>query len=89
MDARLRLALTWFGLSFITLVSWWISTRYDRDTFQPNAIVFLSVLAIAAIKARVIFRQFMGVRHAPARLKYLSDAWIALTIAALVADYFI
>ena len=85
-----RLALVWLGLSAITFASWWIGTRYDHGAFKPDTVVFLSVIAIAAVKVRVIFREFMDVRHAPARLKLLTDAWLGLTgVTALIAAYFV
>jgi hypothetical protein len=36
---------------------------------------------------RVIFREFTEVRHAPALLRHLTDAWLGLTVAALVIAY--
>jgi len=87
--SRARLALVWLALSAIALASWWIGTQYEHVVAKPDAVVFLGVIAIAAVKVRVIFREFMDVRHAPVRLKFLTDAWLGLTIAALVAAYFI
>jgi hypothetical protein len=87
--SRPRLTLVWLALSAITLVSWWIGTQYDHGFAQPDALAFLGVIAIAAIKARFIFREFMGVRHAPLRLKVLTDAWLGLTVAALLTAYFV
>ncbi|CAN7414480.1 cytochrome C oxidase subunit IV family protein [Phenylobacterium sp. LjRoot219] len=86
--SRARLPIAWFGLSAITLVSWWISVQRGQG-FEPNAGVTLSVILISAIKVRVIFREFMDVRHAPALLRYLTDAWLGLLVAALVAAYFL
>lgn len=84
-----RTALTWLGLCAITLISWWLGRHHDPGSFVPNAAVTLGVFAIAAIKARVIFREFMEVRHAPALLKYLTDAWLATTVVTLAAAYLI
>lgn len=82
-----RSALTWSGLCAITLVLWWLGTHHDQDAFAPNAAVTFGVIAAAAIKARVIFREFMEVRHAPALLRHLTDAWLGLTVAALAGAY--
>ncbi|MGB8366167.1 MAG: cytochrome C oxidase subunit IV family protein [Rhizomicrobium sp.] len=87
--SRARLALVWLALSAITFASWWIGTQYDHGFAKPDAVAFLGVIAIAAIKVRVIFREFMDVRHAPARLKHLTDAWLGLTVVALVTAYFV
>ena len=88
MSSHARLAFVWAALSAITLVSYWLGMQYDHGFAKTDAIAFLGVLAIAAIKARVIFREFMDVRHAPTRLKLLTDIWLVLTVGALVAAYF-
>jgi hypothetical protein len=80
--------LAWLGLCAITLISWWLGAHHERGTFVPNAAVTLGVMGIAAVKMRVIFREFMEVRHAPALLRHLTDAWLGLTVAALIAAYF-
>jgi len=89
MSSRARLGFVWLALSAITLVSYWLGTQYDHGFAKTDSIAFLGVLGIAAIKARVIFRQFMDVRHAPLRLKLLTDAWLVATVAALVVAYFV
>ena len=40
--------------------------------------VTVSAIVIALIKVRIIFREFMEVRHAPALLCRLTDAWVVL-----------
>ena len=47
------------------------------------------VIVIALIKVRIIFREFMEVRQAPALLCRLTDAWVLLIGAALFGCYFI
>jgi len=89
ISASARSVLTWFGLCAITLISWWLGTHHEQGSFAPNAAVTLSVIGIAAIKVRVIFREFMEVRNAPALLRHLTDAWLGLSVAALVAAYLI
>jgi hypothetical protein len=84
-----RTTLIWFSLCAITLLSWWLGTHHVQGSFVPNAAVTLGVIAIAVIKVRVIFREFMEVRLAPALLRYLTDTWLALTAVALVATYMI
>lgn len=86
--SRTRLSFAWLALSAITVLSYWIGTRYDHGFAKPDAVAFLGVIAIAAIKVRVIFREFVDVKHAPAWLKLLTDAWLSLTIGALIAVYF-
>jgi hypothetical protein len=87
--ALARLPLTWFALSAITLLSWWIGVRHGHGALAPNAAVSISVIAIAAIKVRVIFREFMDVRNAPVLLRRITDAWLVLLVAGVTAAYLI
>lgn len=82
-----RLTLAWFALVAVTLLSWWIGARHGEAPFAPMPAVSLSVLAISAVKVRVILREFMEVRHAPALLHRVTDVWIALLFVAMVAAY--
>jgi apolipoprotein N-acyltransferase len=82
-----RLAFAWFALSAITLISWWLGSNHRQGTSEPSPVVSISVILIAAIKVRVIFREFMEVRHAPDLLRRLMDAWLILLTIALVAIY--
>jgi hypothetical protein len=82
-----RLALAWFALVAVTLLSWWIGTRHGEAPFVPSAALSLGVLAISAVKVRVILREFMEVRHAPVLLRRLTDAWLVLLFVAMIAAY--
>jgi hypothetical protein len=84
---HMRLPLTWLILCAITLVSWWIGARQDGTA--AGIVVFTAIILIATVKVRVIFWEFMEVRTAPARLKRMADAWLALLLAALLAAYLI
>jgi hypothetical protein len=44
---------------------------------------------IALVKVRVIMREFMEVRHAPALLCRLTDLWVVLTGVSLLGAYFV
>jgi hypothetical protein len=48
-----------------------------------------SVIVIALIKVRIIFREFMEVRDAPVLLCRLTDAWVVLIAAVLLGSYFV
>ena len=90
MSSEARTSLAWGALIVITLFASWLAAQSSHDgALEPNAAVSLGVMAIAAIKVRLIFREFMDVRNAPARLRYLTDAWLGLFIAAAVAAYLI
>jgi hypothetical protein len=38
---------------------------------------------------RIIFREFMEVRHAPVLLRRLTDLWVALAGVSLLGSYFL
>jgi len=86
---RLRLAITWFALTAITLLAWWIGNRHGPGPLRPDAAVALSLIAITIIKVRVIMREFMDVRSAPSWLKQVTDAWLATFAVALLIAYFL
>ena len=82
-----RLALVWLLLSLVTLASLSVSTFDDQVAFSANTAVTLSVFVIAIIKVRLILREFMEVRHAPALLQRLIDLWLLITCASLMDIY--
>jgi len=41
------------------------------------------------VKVRIIFREFMEVRHAPVLLRRLTDGWVVLMAVCLLGSYFI
>lgn len=49
--------------------------------------VTLSVIVIALIKVRIIFRESMVVRQTTALLCRLTDSWFLLIAAALLGSY--
>ncbi len=49
----------------------------------------MRAIVIALVKVRIIFREFMEVRHAPALLCRLTDAWVALMAVSLLGSYFV
>ena len=44
---------------------------------------------MALIKVRIIFREFMEVRHAPLLLCRLTDLWVVLTGVILLGCYLV
>jgi hypothetical protein len=85
-----RLGLVWVFLSSLTLAYLWIDHSVDHDgSLKPSALVTSSVIVIALIKVRIIFREFMEVRQAPALLCRLTDAWVVLIAASLLGSYFV
>lgn len=85
-----RLLVVWLVLTSMTLAYVWMDSSVDDDgVLRASTIVTVSAIAIALIKVRIIFREFMEVRHAPALLCRLTDAWVVLIGACLLASYFI
>ena len=83
-----RLLVVWLALSAITMVSVWIGSLDGQDALRPNAAATSSAIVIALVKVRIIFREFMEVRHAPVLLGRLTDLWLVVTGASLLGCYF-
>jgi hypothetical protein len=84
-----RLVVAWFALSAITLLAWLIGASHGKGPLQPDAAVAFSAIAITLIKVRVIIREFMDVRHAPAKLRLITDAWLVVFGTAMIVAYFV
>lgn len=83
-----RLMIVWLILSALTLAYLWID-HSAGGLLKSSAAVTSSVIVIALVKVRIIFREFMEVRDAPVLLCRLTDAWVVLIGAALLGCYFI
>jgi len=55
----------------------------------PAPVVTTIAIGLALVKVRLIFREFMQVRNAPALLGRLTDLWVLLIGAALLGSYLI
>jgi hypothetical protein len=75
-----RLIVVWLALCAITLAQLGVGV-------VPDAAVAASAILIALIKVRLIFREFMDVRHAPVLLCRLTDLWVVATGAMLLAGH--
>lgn len=87
MKFNKRLLVVWLVLASLTLAYLWID-RSAGDSLRSSAVITSSVIVIAVIKVRIIFREFMEVRQAPALLCRLTDAWVILIAVSLLACYF-
>jgi hypothetical protein len=83
-----RLLVVWVVLAAFTL-SYLCIDHSLSGSLTSSALVTASVIVIALIKVRIIFREFMEVRQAPVLLCRLTDAWVVLIGAALLGSYFI
>ncbi|WP_096290036.1 cytochrome C oxidase subunit IV family protein [Mycobacterium ahvazicum] len=86
-----RLLIVWVILALLTLGYLWIdrSAAGQAGSLKSSAVVTVSVIVIALIKVRIIFREFMEVRSAPVLLCRLTDAWIMLMAVAMLSCYFV
>lgn len=85
-----RLLIVWLTLTSMTLVYVWLDHTVDQNgTLKASTIVTVSAIVIALVKVRIIFREFMEVRHAPVLLRRLTDAWVVLIAACLLGSYFV
>ena len=85
-----RLLIVWAILTSMTLVYVWLDHSVDENgTLRASTVVTVSAIVIALIKVRIIFREFMEVRHAPALLCRLTDGWVVLIGICLLGSYFV
>jgi hypothetical protein len=81
-----RLLVVWLVLASLTLSYLWIDHSVG-GTLRASVVVTSAVIVIAVIKVRIIFREFMEVRQAPALLSRLTDAWVVLIAVSLLGCY--
>jgi hypothetical protein len=85
-----RLLIVWLILTSMTLVYVWMDHAVDGNgTLKASTVVTVSAIVIALVKVRIIFREFMEVRHAPALLRRITDAWVVIVAVSLLGSYFI
>ena len=84
-----RLIAVWLLLSAITLAQLALGSVHGRTRLTANAAITSGAILIALIKVRIIFREFMEARHAPALLGRLTDLWVVFTGVTLLGCYFI
>jgi Prokaryotic Cytochrome C oxidase subunit IV len=85
-----RLLAVWLILSAITLGYLVLDSSTDNQGIhRASAIVTTTAILLALAKVRIIFREYMEVRNAPALLCRLTDLWVLLIGAALLGSYFI
>jgi hypothetical protein len=83
-----RTTYVWVGLSAITVVSWGLASARDGSHLVANTPITIGVLAIGAVKVRLIIREFMEVRQAPAWLRRFTNVWIVVLWITVLAIYF-
>ncbi|MGH7133082.1 MAG: cytochrome C oxidase subunit IV family protein [Phycisphaerales bacterium] len=84
-----RLVVVWLALSAMTIAQLGFASGDGQDALRPNAAITVSAIVIALVKVRIIVREFMEVRHAPASLRRLMDLWVVFTGVSLLGCYFV
>jgi len=85
-----RLLIVWLILTSMTLVYVWLDHTADQNgMLKASTVVTVGAIVIALIKVRIIFREFMEVRHAPVLLRRLTDGWVVLIAVCLLGSYFV
>lgn len=79
---RSRAGLTWLLLVAATVVSWAVGAEHGT-----GSMVAVVVLAIAAIKVRLVGLDFMELRHAPIPLRVTFECYCVGMWALLSALY--
>ena len=82
-----RLLAVWLVLSAITIAQLGVGSVEGQAALAPSAAISAGAIAIAIVKVRFIFREFMEVRHAPVLLGRLTDLWVVVTGVILLAGY--
>jgi hypothetical protein len=85
-----RLMFVWLVLTAMTLAYIWLDhSADDGGVLKASTVVTVGAIVIALVKVRIIFREFMEVRHAPVLLRRLTDAWVLIIGVCLLGSYFI
>ena len=89
-SSKLRLLAAWLGLVAITVIYLGIDRSADDDgTLAASTIVTISAILLALAKVRIVMREFMDVRHAPAPLRQLTDILVAVIALSLLGTYLV
>jgi apolipoprotein N-acyltransferase len=86
-SSQRAVTVVWFGLAAITLLSWWLAPAHSAGPVEASVPITLAVIALAAVKCRLIIRYFMEVKHAPRWLRLATDAWLLALWAAVIGIY--
>ena len=100
---RNPLTFVWALLTAVIVASWaWLTAlatdvrKATEETFAAmggaahhlNTTITVVVLLAAAVKAQLVIRLFMEVRHAPTWLKATTSGWLVALFGLLLGFYF-
>ena len=85
-----RLSVAWLVVVGITLIYVWVdNAATDGAVLTASTTVTVAAIGLALVKFRIIMREFMDVRHAPPKLRRVTDMLVAVIAAALLSAYFV
>ena len=87
MSNAVRTSVVWLALSVLTLASWWLRVIHDHGALTASTAATMGALGVALFKGRLIIREFMEVRSAPAWLGWATDGWLAVLWATILWMY--
>lgn len=82
-----RVSWLWAALMAATALSWALGHGLGAGAGADLRWSGTAVLLIAFLKARVVFLDFMELRHAPAALRGAFECWTLTVAGTLVALY--
>jgi hypothetical protein len=84
--SRHRITLLWCLLVLATLLS--LEFGHGLVFGHRQRLAAIAILLIAYLKARVVFLDFMELRHAPLPLRLVFEAWGILASGAIVVLFY-
>lgn len=84
MTSERTTTLVWGVLMSLTVLSWWLGTERAPGAAADARGPAVAILVVAFLKARLVIRHFMDVRHAPHVLRLATDVWVVGVSALLV-----
>lgn len=85
-----RLLVAWLVLVAITLIYLWIDdSADDSGVLVASTAVTVAAICLALVKFRIILREFMDVRHAPPKLRRLTDLLVIVIAVSLLGTYLV
>ncbi|MEU4314196.1 cytochrome C oxidase subunit IV family protein [Nocardia sp. NPDC024068] len=79
--------VVWLLLAVITLLSWALAPGHGQSQATPSIPITLAVVALGALKGRLIIGYFMEARTAPRWLRIATDLWLVVLWGAVLGIY--
>lgn len=77
---RSRITLVWAFLVGLTVMSFSVGDAFGLGEARASGVL---IIVVALIKVRLVILDFMEIRHAPAWMRGVGEAWIILTAIVL------